>query len=50
MLISELTASLAALIDQLVLNHAFPFRCVVRYGSTMLNLEDKYSQSQADLA
>jgi hypothetical protein len=36
MLVSELTASLAALIDQLVLNCAFPFSCVVRYGSMML--------------
>jgi hypothetical protein len=36
MLVSELTASLAALIDQLVLNRAFPFSCIVRYGSTML--------------
>jgi hypothetical protein len=36
MLVSELIASLAALIDQLVLNRAFPFRCVIRYGSTML--------------
>jgi hypothetical protein len=36
MLVSELIASLAVLIDQLVLNRAFPFSCVVGYGSTML--------------
>jgi hypothetical protein len=36
MLVSEFIASLAALIDQLVLNRAFPFSCIVRYGSTML--------------
>jgi hypothetical protein len=36
MLVSELTASLVAFIDQLVLNRAFPFSYVVRYGSTML--------------
>jgi hypothetical protein len=36
MLVSDLTTSLAAFIDQLVLSHAFPFSCVVRYGPTML--------------
>jgi hypothetical protein len=36
MLVSELTTSLASLIDQLVLNRAFPFSCIVTYVSTML--------------
>jgi hypothetical protein len=36
MLVSELTTSRAVLIDQLVLNHAFPFSCIVGYGSMML--------------
>jgi hypothetical protein len=35
MLVSELIVSLAALIDQLIFNHTFPFSCIVRYGSMM---------------
>jgi hypothetical protein len=36
MLVSELTVSLAALIDQLIFNHTFSFSCIIRYGSMML--------------
>jgi hypothetical protein len=36
MLVSDLTAFLAAFIDQLVLSHAFPFSCVVGNGPMML--------------
>jgi hypothetical protein len=36
MLVSELIASVAAFIDQLVLSRTFPFSCVVGYGPTML--------------
>jgi hypothetical protein len=36
MLVSELTVSLAVLVDQLIFNHTFPFSCIIRYGSTML--------------
>jgi hypothetical protein len=36
MLVSELTVSLAILVDQLIFNHTLLFSCIIIYGSTML--------------